>query len=116
MTPEEAREVTEKVEAFIQAKGYLDPNVTLGVLSDNIGAPPHKISEVLSKYMDTSFYDLINKHRVEDIKKAIQDPALSHLTILSIAYDLGYNSKSTFNAAFRKFTGMTPSAFKKASG
>lgn len=112
MTPEEAAAIEERIEAFIRDKGYIDPNVTLGSMSEKIGAPPYKISEALSKYMNTSFYDLINKHRVEDIKKAIHNPALSHLTLLSIAYDFGYNSKSTFNAAFKKFAGMTPSAFK----
>ncbi len=114
MRPEEAAEISAKIEAFIAAKGYLNPNLTLGSMAEDIGVFPHKISEVLSKYRDTSFYDLINRHRVEDIKQAIHDPARSHLTILSIAFDFGYNSKSTFNAAFKKFTGMTPSAFKSA--
>lgn len=115
LKPSEIGAIQEKIEAFVQAKGYLNPEVTLGSMSEAIGVPPHKISEVLGKHLNTSFYDLINQHRVEDIKKAIHDPALAHLTILSIAYDYGYNSKSTFNAAFKKFTGTTPSAFKNIS-
>lgn len=113
MKPEEAAEISEKIAAFIRKGGHTDPNVTLGAMAKAIGTPPHKVSEVLSKYLNTSFYDLINKHRVEGIKKAIPDPANAHLTILAIAYEFGYNSKSTFNTAFRKFTGTTPSAFRK---
>lgn len=112
---EEVQEIKQKIQAFIQEKRYLNPNVTLGSMSENIGVYPHKVSEVLGKHMQTSFYDLINSHRVDDIKNAIHDPAFSHLTILSIAYDFGYNSKSTFNTAFKKFTGTTPSAYKNVS-
>lgn len=112
LKPEEAAEIAEKIEAFIQAKGYLNPEVTLGSMSEAIGVFPHKVSEVLGKHLNTSFYDLINRNRIEAIKQAIHDPAYAHLTLLSIAYDFGYNAKSTFNAAFKKFTGATPRDYK----
>jgi AraC-like DNA-binding protein len=59
-----------------------------------------------------TFHDLINTHRIEEAKKMILDPELNE-TIEGIAYLVGFNSKSTFHSAFKKFTGLTPSQFKE---
>ena len=61
-----------------------------------------------------SFFDFINSYRVEEVKKQLADTAMANRNILGIALDCGFNSKATFNTAFKKFTGMTPSAYQKA--
>jgi len=63
--------------------------------------------------LDKSFYDYINHYRVEEARQLLIDPGKAGYKISSIAYDAGFNSVSTFNEVFRKFTGLTPSQFRK---
>lgn len=109
---EEIERINNQLDRFIHEKGFLDPEISLTTMAEQLGVAPHKLSEVLSKHRKTSFYDLINYHRIEAVKSALHDPAKRHLSVLGIAYDCGYNSKSTFNTAFKKFTGVSPSEFK----
>lgn len=109
----EVSEIRKQIDSFLKRKEYLDPELTLTSMAGILNVPPHKLSEVLSKHLQTSFYDLINSHRVEEIKHAIFDLKFRKWTILAIAFEHGYNSKSTFNAAFKKYTGMTPTQFKR---
>ncbi|MCS5490185.1 helix-turn-helix domain-containing protein [Algoriphagus limi] len=111
----EVTKINQKIDQWIQNKGYLDPEVNLGVMADAIGVSPYRISEVLGKYRKTSFYDLINSHRIREIQQALSDPNYAHLSILGIAFEFGFNAKSTFNTAFKKFTGMSPSEFKRSN-
>nr|WP_271711474.1 helix-turn-helix domain-containing protein [Marinigracilibium pacificum] len=77
-----------------------------------VGIHSKKLSTILNQKMNTSFYDFINTARVEEVKRKINDSNHSHLTILGIALESGFNSKSSFNAIFKKYTGMTPREFK----
>jgi YesN/AraC family two-component response regulator len=70
------------------------------------------ISLVINEKMELSFYDWIAKLRVEEAKKLLTGAKTEHYTIEQIAEEVGYNSKSAFNKAFKKFTGQTPSEFK----
>ena len=63
--------------------------------------------------LNQNFYDFINTHRIEEIKKRMNDSKFQNLTLLALAYDVGFNSKSVFNAAFKKHTGMTPKEYKR---
>ena len=92
---------------------YLNHELTLRDLSRSIDIPPHYISQTLSRHMHTSFFDFINHYRVEHAKKMLADPKHSHLTILAIAGESGFNSKASFNRAFKKFAGTTPSRYQK---
>ncbi len=112
---EEIERINKQLDDFIEAKGFLNPDLSLTSLSEQLGVPPHKLSELFGKHRKTSFYDLINFHRIEAVKSALRDPACSHLSVLGVAYDCGYNSKSTFNTAFKKFTGLNPSEYRKSS-
>lgn len=93
---------------------YLNPSLTLQQLSNALNIKTHHLSEILNDHINRSFYDFINLYRIEAIKKKIIDPKESHKKILSLAYEFGFNSKSSFNNAFKKQTGLTPSEFKKA--
>ncbi|RLA06929.1 MAG: hypothetical protein DRQ51_07865 [Gammaproteobacteria bacterium] len=96
-----------------QEKPYLDPDLKLGSLADHLGMPSYQLSQVINIGCQHNFYDLINSLRIEEAKQKLSNPTTQYQqNILSIAYDVGFNSKSTFNVAFKKYTGMTPTQFK----
>ncbi|MCP3900070.1 MAG: AraC family transcriptional regulator [Desulfobacteraceae bacterium] len=97
-----------------QEKPYTDPDLKLQNLADHIGIPSYQLSQIINTELKQNFYDLINSLRISEAKHKLMDPAHQHITILAIAYDVGFNSKSTFNTAFKKYTKMTPSQFKKS--
>lgn len=99
--------------AMLEEKLYLDGDFNLGQLSDVTGIPKHVLSKVLSEQFEQNFNDFINSFRVEKAKNDLIDGSLQHLKIASIAFDCGFNSLSSFNAAFKKQVGKTPSAFRK---
>jgi len=66
------------------------------------------LSKVINSRFGISFNELINKYRVEEVITLMKDPAYKNLNLLAIAYDAGFNSKSTFNRAFKKSTGASP--------
>jgi len=92
-------------------KPYLNRELTIYDLSSQLKIPRHFLSEVINEHMGKNFYNLVNEYRVEEVKRRIVDPAYSNLTILAIAYDSGFNSKSSFNTIFKEKTGMTPSEY-----
>lgn len=104
----------EKLQAFVHGKKpYLEPELTLAQLSEQVNIPAHYLSQVINEKLDCNFLDFINGYRVAEAKEKLVNPKLSHYTILSIAYEAGFNAKSTFYGAFKKHTGMTPSQYRK---
>jgi len=97
-----------------QEKPYTDPDLKLQNLADHLGIPSYQLSQIINTELQQNFYELINSLRIAEAKHRLIDPANQHITILAIAYDIGFNSKSTFNTAFKKYTKMTPSQFKKS--
>jgi AraC-like DNA-binding protein len=91
------------------SRAFCDPNLTLSKLSKDVGIPPHTLSQVINTGFEKSFPDFINQQRIELAKDLLQQSGAG--TILDIAYEVGFNSKSTFYTAFRKFTGMTPKTY-----
>ena len=71
------------------------------------------LSQIINQKEGKNFFDFINHYRVEDVKEKLNDDAYSHFSILGVALEAGFKSKSTFNAVFKKMTGMTPSQFKR---
>ena len=94
-------------------KPYQSSELTLAELADNINIPAHYVSQVINEKLGVNFLDFINGHRVKAAQAMLTDSKWSHYTIISIAYEAGFNSKSTFYAVFKKQTGMTPSAYRK---
>lgn len=97
---------------MIEKKPYLDPMLTLPQLATLLELTPHRLSQLLNQFRGESFSDFVNRFRVEHFKRAVNDPANAHLSLLAIAFDSGFNSKAAFNAIFKKTTGLTPSEFK----
>jgi len=94
-------------------KPYLKEELTLDMLADLIPISDKKLSALLNHFVQTSFYDLINGYRVNEVKFKINDQAYSHYSLLAIGLDSGFKSKSSFNRIFKKETGFTPSQYKK---
>lgn len=95
-----------------QDKPYKDSLISLPKLAKQIGEPAYIVSQVINEKLGTSFYDWIALYRVEEAKRLLADPASKLYTIEQIAEEVGYNSKSAFNKAFKRFTGKTPSDYR----
>jgi AraC-like DNA-binding protein len=93
-------------------KPYLDGDLTIHQLSQKTGIPRHYITEVLNEKYGRNFFTFINEYRVREVISRINDPKYQHYTILALAFDAGFNSKSTFNTIFKAYTGKTPSEYR----
>ena len=79
---------------------YLNPELTLRVLAEIMEIPPNQLSQLLNEGFNKNFSEYINSYRLETFKSKAADPSLQHLTILGLAYESGFNSKSVFNSFF----------------
>lgn len=104
------------VKAMETEKPHLKPDLTLTELSNLLSVTPHHLSQVINRELNKSFFDFVNEYRVQEAKRLLLSPESSYLSILGIALDAGFNSKSAFYAAFNKHVGMTPSEFRKQPG
>ena len=89
-------------------KPYLNRELSIYDLSDQLKISRHILSEVINEYMGMNFYTLVNEYRVKEVKERMKSDEFKHLTILAIAYDSGFNSKSRFNTIFKEKKGQTP--------
>jgi len=95
-----------------QDKLYQEADLTLQNLADRIQLPSYQVSQAINDGMNKNFYDLVNSYRVEEAKRLLLDSKNNNFTILSVGFEAGFNSKTTFNTVFKKFTGLTPSEFR----
>ncbi|WP_109098576.1 AraC family transcriptional regulator [Aquimarina sp. AU58] len=98
---------------FVEKK-YLDEDLTLSILANAISISDKKLSAFLNQYLKTTFYDYVNKYRVASVKEKIKSPEYNNITLLGIAYESGFKSKTSFNRIFKKETGLSPSQFKSS--
>lgn len=110
-----ARQRTRLLEAMADKKPYLNSDLTLPELADQLSMSPHNLSEIINTELDQNFYDFVNGYRVDEVKARLTDPRQRGVPLLSLALDCGFNSKSSFNAAFKKRAGMTPSQYRENS-
>lgn len=92
---------------------YLNPELSLRSLAEYMNLPANQMSQLLNKGFMQNFSNYINSYRLEYFKKRILDESVHHLTILALAYDSGFNSKTVFNTFFKKKMGMTPKTYWK---
>ena len=92
-------------------KAYANPELTLTDLARKLDTNSSYLSKVINTGFGQNFNDFINYYRVEEVKQQLQSDRAGQVTIMSIAYDAGFNSKATFNRAFKKFTGQNPKDF-----
>jgi len=95
-------------------KPYMNPNLTLRDLGEMLGIPPNQLSQLLNEGFDQNFAEFVNSYRIEMFKSKVSDPNQRHLTILGLAFESGFNSKTVFNTFFKKMMGQTPKAYWKS--
>lgn len=95
-----------------EEKPFLEGDISLITLANSLDVNPKTLSYVINEHMHKNFNHYINDWRIEEVKKRLNDKENSHLKMLTIAFDCGFNSKSTFNLAFKKATGLSPSEYR----
>lgn len=98
---------------MIDNERYLDSELNIADLSKELNLSSKMLSQVINEGYNCNFFDFVNKFRIEMAKSLFEDQSDSKLTISEVMYDSGFNSKSSFNTAFKKFTQKTPTQFKK---
>lgn len=94
-------------------KLFKDPELMLASLASRLAVHPAVLSEVINTLAQQNFYDYINKLRIEEFKRIVVLPENQQFTLLALAYEVGFNAKTSFNRNFKKLTGLSPSAYLK---
>ena len=95
-------------------KPFLNPLVSLADLSEKLSISTKHLSQVINQSFNKSFFDFINTYRIQEVQQILKESRDDKLTVLEAMYEAGFNSKSSFNTAFKKETGQTPSEFRKS--
>ncbi len=115
LSSNDAKKHAAKIVEFVtDEKPYLRRDLKLQGLAASLSIPANHLSQTLNQEFGLNFSDFINQYRVKEVQEKLLDPAYDHLTQLAIAYECGFNSKASFNRAFKKMTRMTPSQFVKS--
>jgi AraC-like DNA-binding protein len=115
LSDSEAKQYTEKLTDYMKsAKPYLNPDLSLPQLASDLNISSHYLSQVINEQFNLNFFDFVNGYRVDTFKEKIIDPGFRNFSLLGIAFECGFNSKSAFNRIFKQSTGITPSQYKKS--
>jgi AraC-like DNA-binding protein len=93
---------------------FRDSDISLSAVAERLSITPHQLSQMLNERMNRGFWDFVNRYRIEEAKELLRDNPDAN--IISVCFQVGFNSKSSFNSAFKKMTGMTPREFKQGGG
>lgn len=111
VNPEYVRRLEELMH---EKKIYLESSLTLEMLATHMSISPRTLSTILNRHYGSNFFEFINTYRIEDAKKLLLQDDHQDATMLDIMYEVGFNSKATFNNFFKKMEGITPREYKKA--
>jgi AraC-like DNA-binding protein len=114
LTGEDMERIANKLNTLMQEqRSFLEPDLSMPQLAAHLTVSPNYLSQTLSSKFDSNFFDYINRLRIDYAKTQLLDPQLSKKSVVDIAIDSAFNSRSAFYTAFKKHVGMTPSEFKK---
>lgn len=114
LSDSEEKQLADQLKKHIDSsKSYLNPDLTLSQLAAEIGISSHLLSQVINEQFNLNFFDFVNQYRVAEFKQRIVNPNYESYSLLGIAFDCGFNSKSSFNRVFKKSTNLTPSQYKE---
>jgi AraC-like DNA-binding protein len=116
LSDSEAKQYNEKLTDYMKsAKPYLNPDLSLPQLASELNITSHYLSQVINEQFNLNFFDFVNGYRVEAFKEKITETEFRNYSLLGIAFECGFNSKSAFNRIFKKYTGITPSQYKEST-
>ncbi|WKK84317.2 helix-turn-helix domain-containing protein [Marivirga arenosa] len=98
---------------MLKEEPYLDPSINIQALSDKIELQARELSVLINHEIGLHFFDYINSFRIKKATQILSDQNNKKLTVLEVLYEVGFNSKSSFNTAFKKHTGFTPTEYRK---
>jgi len=114
ISDEQMAELTERLSLLMSNnKLFLDNELSLPTIADQLGISIHDTSYLINRTTQDNFYNYVNRYRVEEAKKLLTSTQMEKLNILGIAFASGFNSKTAFNTAFKKYTGVSPSVYAK---
>ncbi|MBK7936886.1 MAG: AraC family transcriptional regulator [Lewinellaceae bacterium] len=114
LTPEASRSLLQHLNSLMfEEKYYHDPEISLEKLANALNAGKHHVSQVINEHLGASFFEYVNQLRVEEAKQLLAETTRSDLHVIEVAYTVGFNNKVSFNTAFKKATGMTPTEFRR---
>ncbi|WP_298762717.1 AraC family transcriptional regulator [uncultured Polaribacter sp.] len=112
---ENQEEINQLSTFMVAHKPYLNPSLSIRNLAEEIQMNPRDLSVLINQNLNQHFFDFVNEYRIEEAKEMLKNPAKKEFTVLEILYEVGFNSKSSFNTAFKKHTGLTPTQFRKTA-
>jgi AraC-like DNA-binding protein len=111
---DEREEIVKKAIAFMHSdKPFLKPELTLEELSGMLSLKPRALSQAINDIQKQNFFDFVNRYRIEEATRLLTNPVDKKVTVLEILYEVGFNSKSSFNTLFKKYTGVTPTEYRR---
>ncbi len=114
LSPESTSVFKQRLLACLETQQpYLDPELTMPLLAEKVNLSTHHLSQLINEQMAQSFADLMSYYRIEEAKRKLVDARHQHEKIEAVAYQCGFNSKSAFNTAFKKWVGVTPSNYRR---
>lgn len=117
LTAEASRSLLQNLTLLMeQEKVWHDPDISLEKLANALNASKHHVSQVINEHLGASFFEYVNQLRVEEAKTMLAETSRSDLHVIEVAYAVGFNNKMSFNAAFKKTTGMTPTEYRRNHG
>ena len=112
------KQFKDKLESYMENhKPYTNPHLSINDLAGKLKMQPHVLSRVINESYEKNFFYFINEYRINEFKRKLEDPEYKKYKLLSIAFEVGFNSKSAFNRSFKKLTNYSPSeyfAFKRS--
>lgn len=114
-SPEIALQIELVKKHVIENEPYLEPSLTIQELAKQVSIPVRDLSVLINHHMNQHFFDFVNEFRIQKAMQILKDAEKSKHTVLEILYEVGFNSKSSFNTAFKKHTNQTPTEFRKTS-
>lgn len=116
LTDKRSLELFEQLKLHMDVqKPFLQENLSLTLLAAQLNLTPNQLSQVINQQTQSNFFNFVNAYRVAAVKEKLKDPTLAHYSILGIAYECGFSSKSSFNKIFKEVTGQTPLQYQKST-
>lgn len=114
LTDEQLTILKEKItDLMLNEKPYLDSTLSLPKLAQKLQISTHELSYLINTGFEDNFFNFVNRYRIEESKRILMTPQYQHLSMVGIAFEAGFNSKTAFNTAFKKMVGVSPTEFQK---